>query len=173
MRFREAVQQGFELVKLNRPVFRQVALDPEAFTPALMIVALAGIADWLSPPFAGLGFLFMPIREVIGLVVVTAIIHFTVIVLGGRGDYLALFRLMGFTWIVRWLLIVPVIGGPIALIWWLVMTVVAVEELFEFDRMKAIVTVIVPFAAFLLLTFIFTILFGIAMLGFMGFSSMW
>lgn len=173
MSFTDAVKQGFELVKLNRPVYREVAQNPGVFTPALFITALAGLADWLSPPFHAIGFLFFPIREVIALFVVVAVIHFTVILLGGRGDYMALLRVMGVGWIIRWLLVVPVLGSLVGLIWWVVMTVVAVEELFAFDRMKAIVTVVVPFAAFMLLFFVFSILFGIAMLGFMGFSSMW
>lgn len=173
MNFTDAIKKGFELVKLNREVYREIAGNPEAFTPALFITALAGIADWLSPPFSPLGFILFPIREVILLAITTAIIHFVVVLLGGRSDYLTFFRVLGFAWIVRWAQVVPALGWVVAMIWGMVMTVVAVEELTGFDRMKAIVTVILPFAALTVLGLIFSVIFGVAMLGFMGFSGMW
>ncbi len=173
MNFTDAIKKGFELVKLNREAYREIAGNPEAFTPAILIAAVAGLANWLSPPFNLLGFILYPIFEVIALAFVTAVIHFVVILLGGRSDYMTLFRVLGIAWIIRWAQVIPALGWVVGMVWGLVMSVVAVEELVGFDRMKSIVTVILPFAAVIVLGLIFSVIFGVAMLGFMGFSGMW
>jgi hypothetical protein len=151
MQFSEAVKSGIEIVKLNRAIYRKVAETPEAFSQALIIAALVGIASWLSPPsFAIHGIILGPLWALIGLFVGSAILHFVATLFGGKGQYMPLLRVLGIGRVLGWVRLIPVIGAIVDL-WSLVIAVVALEELYGLDRTKAILTVIIPAAVLLVL----------------------
>jgi len=150
MRFQTALKQGFEIVKLNRAAMQHVSTIPEAFTQALIITALAGVASLLTPHgFTPLGWMWNnPIAAVIKLFIFSAILHFMATVLGHQGDFMALFRVLGLGRVLGVVLIVPFIGGVVNGIWGLVIAVIALEELYQMERMKAVLCLIAPIIAF-------------------------
>jgi hypothetical protein len=164
MGFGEAVRHGVEVVKLNRGAYREVAVDPLAFTPALLITALAGIAMWLAPPhYPILGLITNPLVSLIGLFIAVAILHFVATLMGGHGEYLVLLRVFGVGRVLGWVQIIPILGNILQL-WSLVIAVAAVEELYGLDRHRAILTVLIPAAGLFLLSLL-TTLFQLALLG--------
>jgi len=171
MGFQDAVKKGIELVKLNRAAYKEVAVEPDAFTQGLIITALAGIAMWLSPVgFTGWGIILGPIKALIGLFVGTLILHALATLFGGKGDYMDLLRVLGVGRVLGWLFIIPVLGA-LANLWALVMAVVAIEEIHQLDRTKAILCVVLPFAVVMILGFLLMAILGFASLGAFLFSS--
>jgi hypothetical protein len=163
MGFADAVRRGIEIAKLDRGTYREVAADPHAFTPALVIAALAGTALWLGHfTFHVGGFLGTPLLELALLFIGSAVFHFIAILFSGRGDYLTLVRVWGTGWLVGWLMVIPILG-PILALWRIVVAVVAVEEIYGIDRTRAIITVLIPVAAVALIALIGTV--TLALLG--------
>ncbi len=164
MSFVEAIHQGIEIVKLNRGAYRRVAADPEAFSPALMITAIVGIAIWLPPRADSIfGIITLPLLQVVFLFVASAILHFVATLFGGRGDYMVFLRVFGVSRVLGWARVVPVIGVVIDM-WSVVIAAVAVEELYGLERTKAILVVVVP-ASILILLGLMTAFFHAAFLG--------
>src|SRR5690606_14414128 len=96
MRFLDAIKEGVEIVKLNREAIRRVAAEPEAFSMGIIITALQGIAAWLEPTSLRAWELFTnPPLAIFWLFVFTAVLHFVALLLGGRGEYMALLRVAG------------------------------------------------------------------------------
>jgi hypothetical protein len=144
MRFADAIRRGVEIVKLDREAFRATALDPTAFTPALGIAALVGVAAWLSPSTFHVGWIITgPLLALVELLVGAAVIHFFAILFGGQGEYLTLVRVWGTGWVIGWAHIVPILGSFIAL-WRIVIAAVAVEEIYGLERARAVLAVLVP-----------------------------
>ncbi len=165
MGFQDAVKKGVEIVKLNRAAYREVALDPEAFAQALLITVLVGVAIALSPPSFAFWHLFLwPVRALAGLFIGTAILHFVATIFGGRGDYMVLLRVVGVGNVVGWARVIPFLGVIVQL-WSIVIAVVALEELYQLDRTKAILCVVIPAAAILVLGGILMMFISFAALG--------
>jgi len=81
----------------------------------------------------------------------SAIVHFMATLFGGRGDLLSFARVWGTGWVIGWAAIIPWLGGLAAIVWSVVVAVVAVEENYALDRSRAILAVLVPFSALLLI----------------------
>lgn len=144
MGFGDAVGHGVEVVRLKRSAYRDVAADPLALAPSLVITALAGIALWLAPPhYPLLGVLTYPLISLVLLLIAVTVLHFVATLLGGRGHYLTLLRVFGVGRVLGWVQIVPFLGS-LAQLWSLVISVVAMEELYGLDRSKAVLSVLIP-----------------------------
>ena len=79
----------------------------------------------------------------------------------GKGTYNGLMIVLGAASVVNWVAVIPFLGsilGFAASLWFLVVGVAAVEELYRLDRMRAVLSVIVPIIAVSLLL----VLFGLA-----------
>ncbi|MCK4306139.1 MAG: YIP1 family protein [Candidatus Eisenbacteria sp.] len=171
MGFQDAVKKGIEIVKLNREAYREVASEPAAFTQALIITGLAGVAMWLCPvAFTAWGVITGPLKALLALFIGTAILHFVAILLGGKGDFMALIRVLGVGRVLGWAAIIPVLGWIVNL-WSLVMAVVAVEEIYGLDRTKAIMSVVLPFAVLFVLWIVMMLLVGFASMGALLFAA--
>jgi len=145
MGFGDAVGHGVEVIRLKRSAYHNVAADPLALAPSLMITALAGIAMWLAPPhYPILGILTSPLLSLALLFIGVTVLHFVASVLG-------------------WAQIVPFLGSIVQL-WSLAISVVAMEELYGLDRSKAILSVLIPAVGLLVLSLI-GFLFQLALLG--------
>jgi len=163
MTFREAVRKGIEIVKLNRATIREVAERPEAFSPALMITIVAGLALWLYPLHLALhGIITGPLLALALLFLSGAVLHFVAILLNGRGEYLTLLRTWGLARVLGWVWAIPFVGALLDL-WSFVVAVVVLEELYGLHRTQAILAVVVPAMALLLLTAI--LFFNLVVLG--------
>jgi len=164
MGFGDAVGHGVEVVRLKRSAYHDVAADPLALAPSLMITALAGIAMWLAPPhYPILGILTSPLLSLALLFIGVTVLHFVATLMGGRGHYLTLLRVFGVGRVLGWVQIVPFLGS-VAQLWSLAISVVAMEELYGLDRSKAVLSVLIPAAGLLLLS-LMSLLFQLALLG--------
>lgn len=172
MGFQEAVKKGWEMIKLNRVAYREVAAEPEIFNQAILITALAGLASALNPMgvFHFWEIIANPIRAILGLFIGAGILHFVANLMGGRGDFMAFFRVLGVGRVLGFALLLPALG-PIINLWFFPMAVLAVEEIYGFERNRAILCVLLPFAAIFALLFIIAIFAGVAALG--GFMLSW
>lgn len=165
MQFSEALRSGIEIVKLNRTAIRQTADDPRAFSPAVLITALVGIAMWLSPPLRIHGIVTGPLWALACLFAGAAVLHFMAVLLGGHGQYMGLLRALGVGRVLGWARLIPVVGTIVDL-WSLVIAVVALEELYGLDRTMAILAVVIP-AAVMLVLGLLAFLFGLMAAGFL------
>ncbi len=152
MRLLDAIKEGVEIVKLNREAIRRVAAEPEAFSMGIIITALQGIAAWLEPTSCKAWELFTnPPLAIFWLFVFSAIFHFVALLLGGRGDYMALLRVAGVGHVLGWVLIVPWLGKLACLLWSPVVAVVVLQEVYRLDQFKAIMCVVLPVMVFVFL----------------------
>ena len=155
MSFGEAVQKGILIVRLDRATIREVAGEPEAFSPAVLITIVAGLALWLCPVgFSVAGIVTGPLRALALVFLGGALFHFVASLFNGRGEYLTLVRTWGVTRVLGWVRIVPYIGWIIDL-WSFVVLVVILEELYGLNRTQALLTVVIPLLALSILGAIF------------------
>ncbi|MFH1143018.1 MAG: YIP1 family protein [Candidatus Eisenbacteria bacterium] len=151
MSFADAIRTGIEIVKLNRAVIREVAEEPQAFSPALLISAITGLAMCLyvfhfalhiviTGPLLGLALLFLG----------GVVLHFVATLFNGQGEFLTLLRTLGTARVLGWLWVVPFVGLIVDLFWGFVVAIVILEELYHLNRTQAVLTVALPGLALLL-----------------------
>ncbi|MBP6875370.1 MAG: hypothetical protein KBD56_04815 [Candidatus Eisenbacteria bacterium] len=152
MTFGESVRKGVDILKLDRATIREVANRPEAFTPALLINVIAGLAMWLYPFHLALHGIVTGPLFALGLLFVSGIVlHFAATLLDGRGEYLTLLRTWGLSRVLGWAWAIP-IAGMIVDLWSFVVAVVVLEEVYGLHRPQAVLAVVVPALAVLALS---------------------
>lgn len=166
MSFVDALKEALELVKLNRKAYTRVAGNPATFTWALAITALAGVASGLHPRQIGsVGFIWVPILQVLFLFIVAGLYHILAVVFGGKGDYMGFVRILGLANILGWASMIPVVGFLVGL-WRLPVAFIALEEHYKLDTVKAIIVLVLPLVLFVILgallmgTFLAALFFG-------------
>lgn len=135
MDIKETIGLALGVVKLDKEAIKKVAEDKDSWLPALIIIALASA-------FSNIGSLAVfaaPFLGIIGVGIITGIIFLVALILGGRGSYLSLFKVLGYASIIDCLAILPFLKG-VLWIWILVVAIVALENLFSMTRAKAIIT---------------------------------
>lgn len=157
--FADYVFQALDILQLKTEQIEKTAKDEEAFTMGLVMIALAGVATAVGRLEIS-GLIFYPVLVVVFAFIWAGILHLlATLVFKGEGDFMEFFRPFSHTCILYWVAVIPILGwailAPLAEIWGLVVTVVIVEKLYGLDRPKAIATVLIPVAAFLLLFLIF------------------
>ncbi len=144
MDLKQALQRAWQIVQLDRAAIREVAADPNAMLPGLVLMALSGaIAALLSlNPF---GILLGPVIAVVGAFVGTAVLHVLALLFGGRGSYGALFNAGAHGHaLLSAANVVPVLGSLVALVWGVVVSVVNLEEVHGLSRGRAVIVVLIP-----------------------------
>lgn len=166
MSFVDALKEAWELVKLNREAYTRVAGNPATFTWALVITALAGVAEGLHPGRIGaVGFLWVPVFQIMLLFIVAGLFHILAVLFGGKGDYIGFVRILGLAHILQWASMIPVLGFLVGL-WRIVVVYIALEEHYKLDTVKAVIVLILPIivlailGAILVGTFLGALLFG-------------
>jgi hypothetical protein len=148
MTFTESVKEAWEIVKLNREAYRRTAMNPESFTWALVITALAGVSSGLGPAMIGsVGFIWAPVAALVGLFIGVGVMHLLATLFGGQGDFMGLFKICGFGRIIGWAGVVPVLGGLVQL-WMLPIVFIGLQEHYKLDSTKAIVVMVIPLILF-------------------------
>lgn len=166
MSFTDYIKQGWAAAQLKADAIRQLSEDESAIGPAIGILAIGGVC-------AGIGLLnpammlALPFVRVIGGFIFVAILHFVATAFfQGQGKLTALAIPAFCASVIGWAAVVPLIGPMLlawlAGLWMLVVLVISVEVVYGLDRGKAIATVAIPFAAFLLLG-LFLMLAGIGL----------
>jgi hypothetical protein len=145
-----ALRRGWRIARFNREAVRQVAADPRATIPGLIVLAIAGLL-WAGgcTIVAGPATLLFVVPCVVVMLLFASIgigvWHLLALLLGGEGRYTAFFR----TWahgggLAAWLGVVPYAGAVIGGIWGLVIAVPVIEEVHRLSRGKAIAVILIP-----------------------------
>ncbi len=152
------VLQGIAAAGLNRAVMRGLAADHGLQGAALLVVAIGGALSAVGH-MNPMGVLYYPFVSLLLFLLNVAALHLMAgVFFKGKGTYNGLMIVLGAASVVNWVAVIPLLGsilGFAASLWFLVVGVAAVEELYRLDRMRAVLSVIVPIIAvsFLLVLF--------------------
>ncbi len=164
------------VLTLKAPTYREIADDPNATTPAAIIVVVVALIQAVIgavvlnalgpslPQTPGLASSLNPVTFAIRTVV-TAIIGWFIAswvfafvsktFFGGKTNTSEMLRVFGFTQIFEIIGIIPCLG-IIGVILAIIGAIIGIREASEFDTTKAILTGIVGFIAILIVSFIIT-----------------
>jgi hypothetical protein len=163
--------KGVRLVKLDRDAAAEVAADPDSFGPAVLFIAIGGLAGGLGHTLAsmGLGSLLMiigPVAHVLASFVWVGILYVTARLFGGTGTYMGYYSALGIGSLPQWAQVVPVLGWIVAF-WYIPVTVIVTERVHGLTTGKAVAVVLIPF----IIIFSFMLL-AIAFIGTAAFVGM-
>jgi hypothetical protein len=135
---------GWFSLALHRIIFATVAMPlfPGAWGRRFgMMGGLGGIGLVMH-------LILLPIFLVVGLFIVAAVLHFCCLIVGAltnsQSGFEGTFRVVGYSQISSLAAVVPVVGGLIACVWWVVLTVMGVQRLHRTTQGKAIAAVLIP-----------------------------
>ena len=171
--FIEYVKQAVEIIQLKPDEIDRARDDEDAFTMGLVIIALAGVGaaiGTMQPIFV----VIMPIFYVIGAFIVAGIFHLiATMAFKGEGEFLDFFRPFSLAYVLQWVSVIWVLNmvlAPLAGIWLCVVAAFTIERVYGLDRMKAILTVVIPVAVLTVLgVMFFTVMLGmVVLMGLLG-----
>jgi len=165
------------IVTFKAPVYREVAHDPAALTPAGVIVVIVTVLIALVNVLLGinpLGVLAIAASSLTTVLVswllaswLTALIANKLF--GGQSSTSELLRIFGHAYVFQVLIIIPFIGAIAAFVLSIIATVLAIRESAGFDTQKAIFTAIISGVILLVLNLVIASaiggIFGAALLG--------
>jgi len=166
MGFGDYVKRGIEIVKLDSSAVMHASRDANAFSMGLLVLLIAGIASAIGQ-LNLFGIIINPIGTIIGAFVWVGILHIFALLFGGRASYSELFRPLALAMVLNWITVIPLLGvflGFLAGVWQIVVSVVAVENVYRLSRGKAIAVVLIPLAMLFILAFCFVFFVGTAFL---------
>ncbi len=171
--FIEYVKQAVQIVQLKSEEIDRAKDDEDAFTMGLVIIALAGVGAAIGTmaPFL---VIIMPIFYVIGAFIVAGIFHLiATMAFKGEGEFLDFFRPFSLAFVLQWVNVIWVLNmvlAPLAGIWLCVVAAITIERVYGLDRMKAVLTVVIPVAVLMVLGFMFfTVMLGmVVLMGLLG-----
>ncbi len=158
--FDQIVPRVTRAVRLDPTLYQEVGADQNLTVQAMLVVAVAALISGLNPligpgRFSFFGWLFGAVlAATIGLAIGTGILFVLSKMFGGQGDYLALFRGLGFAYAPAALGVVPVIGQFIGGIWAMVCAIIAVREIQRLGTGQAVAVVLIPVVVLMLLVFL-------------------
>ncbi|MEW6638001.1 MAG: YIP1 family protein [Actinomycetota bacterium] len=153
---------------LNPLVFALVCATISAILGGIIgfLIGLAGGQQGVGEAFVGLisGIIFAPIFAAIGLFIGAGIAHLLVMLIVGSGNagFEATFRVVSYAQVTQLVGWIPLIGGLIAGIWGIVLSILGIREAHATTTGKAALVVLIPAAIVLLLVLILGALIGAA-----------
>jgi len=160
MEFGAYLQKGIQILQLDTNTIREVYRDEDALLPAILFVALAGLASGVGQFSIQGMFLGVLLMTLVSFVCV-GLLHALARLFGGTATFLELYRPLGAAAPVHWVLAVPFLGpvlGLLAALYSLVVAVIVVETAGELPRSKSLVVV----GIFLVVTlFLYLIFFAV------------
>jgi hypothetical protein len=171
MDFKGYFAQGIRLVKLDKDAAAEVAADPESFGPAVLFIAIGGLAGGIGHTVGSMGigsFMLIvgPIAHVIASFISVGILYLVAKIFGGTGTYRGYYSALGIGSLPHWAQVVPVLGW-IAALWYIPVMVIVTERVHNLSTGKAIAVVLIPF----IITFLL-VLIAIAFVGMAAFMGM-
>jgi hypothetical protein len=92
--------------------------------------------------------ILLPVFIVIGLFIAAAILHFCCLIVGAltgsQSGFEGSFRAMAYSQVSSLAAIIPVAGPFVAVVWWIVLTVMGVQRLHRTTQGKAVAAVLIP-----------------------------
>lgn len=153
--FLEQIRRAVDVLRLRDGAIDAVAADRSATLGAIAIVALAGVAaasdaGLFLPAYVGMATLYVVVS-----LAVAGIIHLGATrVLGSRGDFLAFYRTFAQSYLLLWLVGVPIVQALLLWALWawqLAVTCYCAERVYRLARVRAVGAVLVPLVAVLLM----------------------
>ena len=152
------------VLKLEDPVFGEVADDEKGTAQAVVVTALAAAIGNLTAEGNIIGNIVVAIIVApVGLFIWTGIVFVVGKMFGGQGTYMQLLRPIGYSGATFALGIVPVIGGLAGLVYGAIIQVKAVVNVNKVSQGSAIATVILPMVVFFIGIVILAVLASIAL----------
>jgi len=152
-------------VTLKEGVYAEIGSDQAATGQAIVVAAVAGLISSVTGAGGFFGRIIGGIGGVIGLAIFSGVIFLIGRLFKGQGQYVELFRGLGYASAPSALGLIPFLGW-IGGIWSVVLAIRAVKEINKVSDGAAAVTVLIPVVVIGFLVFILVVLAGIAMLGF-------
>ncbi len=161
----EYFKSALNIIKLNRQSISEISTDENATKLAIVIVLISGFISallsiliygstmqFIQGMFSWFTLISTPILSLISLFLWVGILHLISKIFRSSGEYIGLFRVLGFANLLVIFTGIPLIGF-LALIWTLVVTVVALSEIENLTMGKAFLVILIP-AIVLLVIFI-------------------
>lgn len=148
------VREGLQIARWDVEAVERVARDPRALVYGACFIVLAtllaGVPLLLGTepdaprwPFAAIGLLIAAAGQLAISALATAVVHGAAkLLFGGTGRYVNILRVLWVGSVVLWLGVLPVIGGLVGGVLYLLVTLVAVSEVEGVERLQALVLVV-------------------------------
>jgi hypothetical protein len=137
---------------LDRKVYKEIRDDPGSMAPAMTVMVLS---IFIGSARILLGMSQGGIITLMSLVLLwfvpSSFIYVLAKLVGGKSDYVGYLKATGYAQMPMALNIIPDIGWPIGLFWWLICMTVATRQTQEFSKRKAVLVVFIPIAVPILL----------------------
>lgn len=155
--------------RLDVPIFEEIEHDTTATGQAAGVVAvvavLSAIGSSLTSGMTGSGMgtnVFVPlISAFAGWLIWSALTYWVgTTIFDGKADLGEMLRVIGFAYAPQALAIIPCLGAVVGGIWSLIAGFVAIRQGLDLDNMKAFLTIIVGFVAYVALTIVLDIFAG-------------
>jgi hypothetical protein len=93
--------------------------------------------------------IFAPVYIIIGLFIWSAIMHLCLVIVGGLGKSAAgfegTFRVVSYATVAQLANLIPVLGGPLSIVWSMVLAIIGLQKLHDTSTGKAVAAVLIPF----------------------------
>jgi len=141
------IERIVRVLRLDRNVYKEIRDDPGSMAPALTVMVLSifigSIRTLIEMPQGGI----ITLMSLILLwFVPSSFFHVLAKMAKGKSDYAGYLKATGYSQIPMALSIIPSIGLPLALFWWLICMTVATRQAQEISKRKAVLVVFVPVA---------------------------
>jgi hypothetical protein len=156
------------VLKMEAGVFQEIGGDPAATAQAVIVVVtaalIAGLGALIGSNFSLGAWILSSIYSVVGLAIGTGIIYLVSRMFKAQGDYISLFRSLGFAYAPQALGIIPIIGF-VGVIWSIILAIRAVKETQNVPNGTAVAVVLIPVAILFVIGLILVLAVGMALLG--------
>lgn len=158
-RFLHRIRRGVDMLRFDGSAIDELAADGGAFLQALAVVALAGTAAAAGAGRHLGGIVSFAIANTLMAMLNALVLHLlATMAFEGRGTYRRFFRAFGHSYLLVWILGVPVIEAffrwPVR-IWQVAVIAYVVERVYGLERLRAIATVAILVVALALLAGVF------------------
>lgn len=152
--------------KLDAATFEEIEADESATGQAALVVLIVSLISALGAGFFGEGsfggaFIGQLLSSFFGWIVWSAItLAVGTALFNGKSDMGEMLRVLGFAQAPLVLAVVPCLGWVVGAIWALIAGFVAVRQGLDLDNVRAFLTILVGFVAYVVLAIIIGIFFG-------------
>jgi len=151
------LQQGLQVLQLDREAIQESSRDEDALVPALLFFAASGLANGAGQ-FSFRGMIFGVIVAALLSFVLAGLLNVLSRPLGGKATVLELYRPLGLAAPLHWIQAVPVLGpflGVFAMLYFAVVCSFTLETVAGLSRPKAaaVVALLIGLSLFLFLVF--------------------